>query len=415
MTSTTATQAALSWQQLQKLGEGKSLPDRVNGDTNSQATLRLFGQAESKVRVTLFRDHHAWCPYCQKVWMFLEEKQIPYRIKKVTMFCYGTKEAWYKKICPSGMLPAIQLDGQLITESDDILSALEQAFGPLYQPMSETRQVMPLRNLERHLFQAWCQWLCYPARSQAQERRSEAQFVQVAQLVDKALAATQGPYFLDQFSIVDCIFIPYTERMNASLFYYKGFLLRDPKVFPNIARWFDGMEARSTYRGTQSDFHTHCHDLPPQMGGCYENKTRLQQQCKARVDTGTDTELPDVGFKEPVGSTAEALLRCLKHRDNMMANMVRNTGLAPESVDQALRSALTYMMTGEAVTPPSHTDAALRYQRDRVNVPRDMSLWAARRFRISLEHTAALAGTASGPPLTLRHRRDQNPANFGKC
>jgi hypothetical protein len=38
-----------------------------------------------------------------------------------------------------------------------------------------------------------------------------------------------------------------------------------------LAAWFDGMESRPTYRGTQSDFHTHAHDLPPQMGGCIEN------------------------------------------------------------------------------------------------------------------------------------------------
>jgi glutathione S-transferase len=64
-----------------------------------QATLRLFGQTEADVRVTLYRDNHAWCPYCQKVWLWLEEKQIPYKIEKVTMFCYGKKEAWYKQNC----------------------------------------------------------------------------------------------------------------------------------------------------------------------------------------------------------------------------------------------------------------------------------------------------------------------------
>ena len=65
--------------------------------------------------------------------------------------------------------------------------------------------------------------------------------------------------------------------MNASLYYYKGFTLRDPKVFPRFSAWFDAMECREVYRGTQSDFHTHVHDLPPQMGGCYENGSKAQQ------------------------------------------------------------------------------------------------------------------------------------------
>ena len=77
------------------------------------------------------------------------------------MFCYGEKESWYKRKVPSGMLPAIELDGRIITESDDILIALEREFGVLTFGMEDPR-VKPLRWLERLLFRAWCNWLCYP-------------------------------------------------------------------------------------------------------------------------------------------------------------------------------------------------------------------------------------------------------------
>eukprot|EP01052_Picozoa_sp_SAG31_P013567 SAG31_NODE_818_length_11820_cov_22.864431_6_plen_93_part_00 len=73
---------------------------------------------------------------------------MPYRIEKVTMFCYGEKEAWYKKIVPNGMLPALAIDGRIITESDVILQRLEDAFGPLHKSMSDPN-VVPLRKLER--------------------------------------------------------------------------------------------------------------------------------------------------------------------------------------------------------------------------------------------------------------------------
>ena len=66
--------------------------------------------------------------------------------------------------------------------------------------------------------------------------------------------------------------------MNASLFYYKGFLLRNKDEFPHLANWFAALETRPVYLGTQSDFHTHVHDLPPQMGGCYENGTAVQKE-----------------------------------------------------------------------------------------------------------------------------------------
>ena len=37
--------------------------------------------------------------------------------------------------------------------------------------------------------------------------------------------------------------------------------------FPNLEAWFEAMEKRPAYLGSRSDFYTHCHDLPPQLGG----------------------------------------------------------------------------------------------------------------------------------------------------
>ena len=395
----------LTWTELEALTDFHI--DTVNGPTNSQARLRLFGGEEADVRVTLYRDNHAWCPYCQKIWLWLEEKQIPYRIEKVTMFCYGKKESWYKRIVPSGMLPAIALDDRIITESDDILIALEGVYGPLSLGMEHPR-VLPLRQLERLLFRAWCSWLCYPARSSQQDQRSRDQFTQVVAMVEETLAATPGPYFLEEFGTADVIFTPYVERMNASLYYYKGYSLREEN--PHFSAWFDAMESRPTYRGTQSDFHTHAHDLPPQMGGCYENGEPQMQRNKARVDNGPWFELPDVTYPEPETSRTEALQRTLKHR----ANIIRVNPGNDKLFDEALRCALTHMMTGETCTPPQGSDVALRYLRDRINVPRDMSIYAAKRLRESLEATAVLDGNRQGTPIPVRHRRDQDPVNFAR-
>jgi glutathione S-transferase len=395
------TTSPLSWTELETIQDFQL--ESLNGPTNAQARLRLFGRPESEVRVTLYRDHHAWCPYCQKVWLWLEEKQIPYRIEKVTMFCYGEKESWYKKKVPSGMLPALELDGRMITESDDILIALEQVFQPLGWSMQDP-QVIPLRRLERLLFRAWCSWLCYPQQSQQQEQRNRGQFVEVVAKVEEALASTPGPYFLQDFSTVDVIFTPYVERMNASLYYYKGYSLREEN--PYLSAWFDGMESRLTYRGTQSDFHTHAHDLPPQMGGCWENGSPQMLLNKKRVDEGPWLGLPDVTYTEPETSRAEAVQRVVKHRNNIM----RVNPLS--GYDEALRCALTHLIKGEVCIPPTGSDVALRYLRDRISVPRDMSIYAAKRLRESLEFTASLVGKGQGAPIPVQHRRDQDPANF---
>ena len=47
---------ALSWEELEALAPPPA--ERTQGPSNAQATLRLFGQEESCVRVVLFRDHH---------------------------------------------------------------------------------------------------------------------------------------------------------------------------------------------------------------------------------------------------------------------------------------------------------------------------------------------------------------------
>lgn len=84
-------------------------------------------------------------------------------------------------------------------------------------------------------------------------------------------------------------------------------------------------------------------------------------------------------------------------------------------MDTALRCALTYLMTGNECLPPEGADAALRYLRDRISVPRDMSIYAAKRLKDALEMTAALVGDRQGMPIPIEHRRDQNPVHFAAC
>lgn len=72
------------------------------------------------------------------------------------------------------------------------------------------------------------------------------------------------------FSYVDAVFAPFLERMVASLAYYKGFHMRGTGEFPGIESWFDAMEQRPAYLATRSDHYTHCHDLPPQLGGAFQ-------------------------------------------------------------------------------------------------------------------------------------------------
>lgn len=462
----------LSWRSIQNAIKNLyKVPDYINGPTNAHANLRLFPDPENSTtldkkppRVILYRDNHAWCPYCQKIWLFLEEKRIPYEIKKVTMFCYGQKEAWYKQIVPRGMLPALSIDGNVITESDVILAELEKEFGVLGGGGSLLidKSVLANRKLERKLFSAWCSWLCRESNWIESEISAKNNFQSACKVLEARILETGNGYFMNyEFGISDCILAPYVERMQASLYYYKGFNMREEH--PVIDRWFSAMEERSTYRGTKSDFHTHVHDLPPQMGGCYFDKFSINQDQSIRemvnsavnkVDCpkqyqGTeivpDREIDESKFTEPKDCRLEAIHRVLKHKDNMSKiNPVKG-----EPFDLVLRAVCSDMLAENlklnpengfklddsesdlVETLPRGAGLASRYIRDRLSVPRDMSFWAGRRFRQALEKVAGVKkeeggfcceedlaeyeSDASGVwGIPFEHRRDSNPVPFRK-
>ncbi|MEB3234962.1 MAG: glutathione S-transferase, partial [Cyanobacteriota bacterium] len=182
------------------------------------------------------------------------------------------------------------------------------------------------------------------------------------------------------------------------------------------------LEQRPTYLGTQSDFHTHAHDLPPQMGGCYASGSPQQRRLAAAIDAGPwPLLLPDPETSAPprADSARQAMARVCRHRAPLMARMAAASGATPEDVDGALRAALSHLQAGTdaPATPPAGTARALRYLRDRISVPRDMDLHAARQLRAALEQVACRdpAGPLQGPALPLQHRRDQDPAPFVKA
>jgi glutathione S-transferase len=91
----------------------------------------------------------------------------------------------------------------------------------------------------------------------------------VLRQVDEELKAGGGPYFLgEELSLVDCMFAPFLERMAASLPYFKGLQSRGSS-YPHLLKWYEAMDARDTYAALKSDYYTHCHDLPPQIGQCH--------------------------------------------------------------------------------------------------------------------------------------------------
>ena len=119
----------------QRMESEAVLREKGEGLAHQDAKFRLFG-SKGEPRVTYYRDTAGWCPYCQKVWILLEVKKIPYNVEKIPMRSYGDKPAAFLKLVPNGLLPAINIDGNFMTESLDIMLTLDRTFtGPQHQSM----------------------------------------------------------------------------------------------------------------------------------------------------------------------------------------------------------------------------------------------------------------------------------------
>ena len=248
-----------------------------SGPPHTDASLRLFdAEDEADVRVTLYRDDSAWCPYCQKVWMLLEEKRIPHRVTKVPMNAYGDKPAWFTRKVDGGKLPAIELDGELHVESMVIMELLDDAYPqrPSMRPVAgsaEDERASALLFLERELQRDWFSLVFYPVEGE-ELVQADARLRATLDRVDDALAASPGPWFLGGAapSLVDLQFVTHMERIVASVFYWKGLDLRGADGhWQHIERWLVAFEERPAYLATKSDFYTHAMDLPPQNGPGY--------------------------------------------------------------------------------------------------------------------------------------------------
>lgn len=302
-------------------------------------------------------------------------------------------------------------------------------------------------HAERKLFSRWLRW----QSSNTADARLGSAFEKEMDTVDAELRRhADGPYFLGkEVSYVDCAFTPFLERMAASLLYYKGLKIKGGR-WSAVNEWFAGMERQSAFRGCMSDFYTHVHDLPPQMGNCGKTNTPEQLAAAAAID-GTDGVAwrhplpspfdsagiepllaPDAWDQDAGPARLEAAAALVRHADKVVHIGTRPASRddgAGAAVDEALRAVTAALVEsvsadlaasepptvgGPLTQSPVLAAAGLRYIRDRISVPRDMSYLAALQLRATLSMFAATLDPATGTEVAIgeANRMDQNTEAF---
>ncbi|CAI0450926.1 unnamed protein product [Linum tenue] len=65
------------------------------------------------------------CPFCQRVLLTMEEKNLPYDMKLVDL---SNKPEWFLKLSPEGKVPVVNFDDKWVPDSDVITQSLEEKF-----------------------------------------------------------------------------------------------------------------------------------------------------------------------------------------------------------------------------------------------------------------------------------------------
>ena len=392
--------AAPSWEEI-----GTMLPeaerslqaarDSGRGPADVAADVRLFDSPDGTVPcVTLWRDQSAWCPYCQKVLLQLEEKRVPYAVRRAPMKCYAggelQKPGAFLELSKAGTLPVAIIDGQLYPDSASILDAVETKFPerPLVPSGRAGRRAFDeAAALEQAFSSAWLVWLTTPPWVPGDAQRA-ASFTESLDAIERHLESMSssasgdvapGPYFVGaHFSLADVKIASFLERAAASVPFYRGLKVRTGGRWPAIERWFEAMERRPAYAALRGDYYTHCLDLPPQLSpfGLSRSRNANAQRYASEIDGSDKTSwalpLPRGEQRlEPVPVSQDdddAAARCAaaaalwRNHEQVTRFACRGRGLRAAVRLPLLTTAAIGAVTALAVSSAAHGSASQTFQ-----------------------------------------------------
>lgn len=365
-------------------GQPRTAPTRVLPSEESTATDRP---------VLLYRDTNAWCPFCERVWLALEEKNIPYDTVLINL---QDKPEWFKNMVPTQLVPAVKINGELVYESYDIMMELEKQFPdpPLLPSSSEQRQeVEEVCKLASDVSSAGYKYLASVMKKEEEpgaEQKAEDAFLLQLDNLEGVMSKHAGPYLVGNFGLADVVHCSAMERFAANMPVVAGLHLKGHTRYPNISRWYKAMDSRSAYQKVKSDDTT--------LNLVIRKVFGIPMAFSPEVDKFTQH-----GRKE-------AAAKLSKNKEVVRADIVRRSGIlrghdsstgasngtdqatsvpkpVQDAVDHAMRRLANYLLLGKP--GPRNEDAEARaigaaglaYFRSRASAPRDLSANACHELR----------------------------------
>jgi len=397
-------QKTVSWDEVFEIAQKNTSARRVRRPGQSPSTAPIPSSLQklppnTALPVLLYRDTHSWCPFCERVWFALEEKEIPFATEFIDLM---NKPQWYTDLVPTNKVPAMKIEGELVYESKNILLALEERFDTTLLP-DDLQENAIAKQLVEDIDTNGLPSIAYKFLMQKNADADEVAKLRVAfeaklDEMEQALDKYPGPYFLSTFSLVDIMYSPHLDRLAANLPVYQAYQIKGNSRFPRINAWFEALSHRPAYNRVKSDHITN---------------NLLARRIFGLEPIGNSLPL-DAADSQLIEYRAEAAERLSDNREVAIGDILKNSGVqalaqdgdisaVKEAVDLHLRLLANYLINGNGELPGGQTGGkdssdlsvaavgaiTLAYVRNRICAPRDMSAGAATAFRTAADKVLA--------------------------
>lgn len=225
---------------------------------------RLPASSAPTPAITLYRDTNGWCPFCERVWLQLETKGLPYEEVLINL---RDKPQWYKDMVPTTLVPAVKIRSggteEVVWESDVILRRLEELHPEpaMLPPDGERAAAEALIAEAGNLSSAGFRFAAAVRNAsvtQEEVASLRAAFEDGLDALDAAIAEGGGPFLCGgSVGLADATYLPFLERWAVQLPLTSGFALRpeegEPPRWPQIEGWFVAMAEEPAYARVRGD------------------------------------------------------------------------------------------------------------------------------------------------------------------
>ncbi|GAB1608439.1 glutathione S-transferase U19-like [Argonauta hians] len=193
-----------------------------------------------------------FCPFCQRVWMALLEKGVPFQYDEIDPY---NKTEEFLKLNPRGLVPVLIHGDKIIYESAICMEYLDDAW-------PQSPKVMMEKPFDKAQVRIWGDFAgkkivsmfstVLKASPETFEETQKSFVDNIGEFV-KAMSPS-GDFFMgDTFSYVDMVLLPWIIRLPV-LKHYKNFELpTDTDWYPRYQKWVQACLKKDSVKPTLPD------------------------------------------------------------------------------------------------------------------------------------------------------------------